>query len=253
MALAGPQLAASAQGNAPQPAPAQEQAGPAGPEAAVRQPGDAAAAASAPAAETPSAGTQDEQTAASRSGGGRKRRHRRAKDESSNESTGTGNTWVSSPGSTAVEAIEPQQPGTATPVDGDGSATPPPGELPRAEDAAPVAEEAKIPAQQPAVEAGEGAAPAQEAAQAGSGTAPAPENIAGIPAQQTRHVATAAVQSPQAQAGGATGVARDGGAQNLTEGPPQPEAEATVPRQGQHAAVEAGPQPEPAAAQDVAA
>ncbi|MCH6159230.1 nicotinate-nucleotide--dimethylbenzimidazole phosphoribosyltransferase [Streptomyces sp. M600PL45_2] len=252
MALAGPQLAASVPENAPQPDPASEQpeaAVPVDPAATPEQ--HAAADATEPqtgaavadqaaepteprttqnqaaepqtaepqAAAEPQSGGHGEQqgrAAAPRSGGGRRRR-RRAKEESGEERTGTGNTWVSSPGSTAVEAIEPQQAGAAKPVEGDTATDTKSGATPAGGAGPAAADTAKIPAQQQggeeaalgeaavtaatggAGEAGPGdqaQADAYNQAQAG---AQAPGAVASIPAQQSRHAEAHAAPEQQAE------------------------------------------------------
>ncbi|OEV06717.1 hypothetical protein AN218_30085, partial [Streptomyces nanshensis] len=196
MAFAGPQPTAEAGEFAVQAVPGAEHAPavmPSAPDGAVQQPehlpsavagagtepGAHAASADVPSAPEHGAATAPvaapgEQTAAPRTGG-RKRRHRRAKET---ESETTGNTWVSSPGSTAVEAIEPQQDG----VDAESA---------EAGGAVPAVDGTMIPAQQQPQAAAE-PAPADEAAQA----------VPGIPAQQTRHPEqpeTPAAQGPQLQ------------------------------------------------------
>ncbi|MGH3312628.1 MAG: nicotinate-nucleotide--dimethylbenzimidazole phosphoribosyltransferase [Streptomyces sp.] len=205
--VAGPQLASSPAGEAvpSQPAPVSE-----GPSEVSAQPQP-----------QPQPSTEPEPEPEPAEAG--ETRQRRGSTEGGTESTG--NTWVSTPGSTAVEAISPQEQDVPEPLPapaGDGEAaahadTPADSAVP----APGAADTADIPAQQQAD---------PDAAQADAGTpasAPGPEAVAGIPAQQQGAPAEASAAempspAPQDEAG-------------------SPEAVTMVPRQGQHAEPEANP------------
>jgi nicotinate-nucleotide--dimethylbenzimidazole phosphoribosyltransferase len=230
----------------------------------------------APEAAPPADGAPPEPQGPEEAAAGEPKR-RRAADEPEPESTG--NTWVSTPGSTAVEAIEPQaaqgaetdqsQAGEAqaevpaqagSPEDGGlgtaaaeaGSAEGPETGDGRSEAAG---QQAPVPSQ--AQQPGDGDGPQEEGAAAaesekgpgdGSGAAeasPAETGVAEIPAQQqAEHADAVAAGSQGVEPGGAPGD-EDGAAGAEAGGN---EAAGMVPRQGQHGEPEAEPAAEDAEA-----